>query len=462
MGVRSDFKGPGHLGFLFLLAFLLFIGPLAAYAGAELPSQQSKKIESFLSAVMQAKTINDVGNAFKAANFTQAELSQLDKRLKQQPYAGKLSSLAKIAGDGVAVTGKGKLSKAVQSYKNTLDNKRRQELNSRNQKAQAQLQVALQTKKIVTTAQQGVKKSEPLSDAAERQMRAHAGTGGTGASLNGIRIVPVFVRQQLTITGSGLGSSGGHVVIVVGDVMVYNPIISWRDNQIIITVSPDIGPLLGSAQRTGRLWVKLRGQEIGPYTSITLKNRNPQITSTSTPDVMPGQNLVIRGSYFGSAPGSVRFVVGARGFSGAISSWSDGYIGILVDDSVGGLMPQDCIVRVTNQHGLTGTRTIRFTPAMETRLLRNTHEVRRYTNVFGHKQTYTDFNYPLLNGWTVANSLLEHEGHGPGHGAHWVLRPTVGSTTPKSRVEVWVDAFSASRATVTVAITGPRGLPHKR
>lgn len=446
---------------------LFFLLATAAVLGASVPegpgeNQQSKKVETFLSSVMKAKTLDDVAKAFAAARFSKAELSRLDKRLQQQPYAGKLSALAKQAKSGVAAARQAKHNKKIPDLKLAQQQKRQQELGSRSSLAQKKLQGIIAGKKTITDIHRATRKPVRINYITEQRMRAYIPREGSGASLLGIHIVPVFVGQRLIIRGSRLGGSRGQVVILLDRTMVYNPIISWRDDQIVIDVSHELGPLLGAAQKTGTLWVKLHGSELGPTTPITLKCRHPLITSTSTPDVTPGQDILLMGANFGSSPGSVSFRVGASTLPGTVRHWRDDTVLFRVDDDVSGLAAQDCVVTVTNSSGLTGSKTISFTPIHEYELLVRNHTLDRTGSRSGTSQTYTDLDFPLINGWTVDLAVFITFGSDHGHGARWVVRPEEGSSSPTCRIHHWAEAYTYSVLDITVQIIGPRGVPYRR
>jgi uncharacterized protein (DUF779 family) len=127
----------------------------------------------------------------------------------------------------------------------------------------------------------------------------------------------VTAGTQMTITGTGFGT--GPALVVTANT---NGIIdSWSDTQIVITVAQGTGQ--GSVYvYTGAAW-----SNSVPFTLVP-----PVITSISpSQQVVPGTQMTITGTSFGSVPGLVE----TANTNGTIDTWSDTQIVITVAQGTG-------------------------------------------------------------------------------------------------------------------------------
>jgi len=116
---------------------------------------------------------------------------------------------------------------------------------------------------------------------------------------------------QVTITGSGFGAVQGSGSVLLGSTP--GTVVTWSDTQIVATVAP--------IARSGTALVEQNGSSSNsvPFNVIT-----ETISSVSPSSGVPGTQVTITGSGFGTAQGSGQVFLGTA--NGAVQSWSDSQV----------------------------------------------------------------------------------------------------------------------------------------
>jgi hypothetical protein len=118
-----------------------------------------------------------------------------------------------------------------------------------------------------------------------------------------------------TISGSGFGSAQGTGTVWLGS--TFGSVVSWSDTQVVATVANNSET--GTAKvRQGGTWPN----------SVTFTVTTATISSISPTNGLPGAQVTINGSGFGSAQGNGQVTLGTT--NGVVQSWSDSQIIALV------------------------------------------------------------------------------------------------------------------------------------
>ena len=116
---------------------------------------------------------------------------------------------------------------------------------------------------------------------------------------------------QVTLTGSGFGSSQGNGIVLLGSTL--GTVVTWSNTQVVATVNTGSVSGVAEVQQGG-----LASNSM-PFTVNTAS-----ITSVSPATGLPGTQVTITGSGFGASQGSGIVWLGT--VAGVVSSWSDGLV----------------------------------------------------------------------------------------------------------------------------------------
>jgi uncharacterized membrane protein YdjX (TVP38/TMEM64 family) len=114
---------------------------------------------------------------------------------------------------------------------------------------------------------------------------------------------------QVTLTGTGFGAVQGTGSVWLGNKLA-GSIVSWSDTQVVATVDSNVASGSASVQQAGT-WSN----------SITFTIITPTISSISPSSGVPGTQVTINGTNFGSTQGSGQLWLGST-YAGSIVSWS--------------------------------------------------------------------------------------------------------------------------------------------
>jgi len=128
---------------------------------------------------------------------------------------------------------------------------------------------------------------------------------------------------QLTLTGSGFGTSPGAVFFSWGSSVEVSSFSTWNDNTIVLTVPSDIVP--------GTVSVDVNGVYSNTISYTTIP---PTLTSISATAIAPGMQLTLTGSGFGTSPNAVFFSWGSSVEVTSFSTWNDNTIVLTVPNGI--------------------------------------------------------------------------------------------------------------------------------
>jgi len=114
---------------------------------------------------------------------------------------------------------------------------------------------------------------------------------------------------QVTLTGTGFGAVQGTGSVWLGNKLA-GSIVSWSDTQVVATVDSNVASGSASVQQAGT-WSN----------SLTFTIITPTISSISPTSGVPGTQVTINGTNFGSTQGSGQVWLGST-YAGSIVSWS--------------------------------------------------------------------------------------------------------------------------------------------
>jgi len=114
---------------------------------------------------------------------------------------------------------------------------------------------------------------------------------------------------QVTLTGTGFGAVQGTGSVWLGNKLAAS-IVSWSNTQVVATVDSNVASGSGCVQQAGT-W-----SNCPTFTIIT-----PTISSISPSSGVPGTQVTINGTNFGSTQGSGQVWLGST-YAGSIVSWS--------------------------------------------------------------------------------------------------------------------------------------------
>ena len=116
---------------------------------------------------------------------------------------------------------------------------------------------------------------------------------------------------QVTISGSGFGSTQGSGGVWLGTALA--SVVSWGDGQVVATVSTGSSSGLAQIQQTN-----------GSSNSVPFTVNTATVTGISPTSGIPGTQVTISGSGFGSTQGSGNVWLGTA--PGIVNSWSDAQV----------------------------------------------------------------------------------------------------------------------------------------
>jgi hypothetical protein len=128
--------------------------------------------------------------------------------------------------------------------------------------------------------------------------------------ITGVSPITAAVGTQVTISGSGFGTSQGSGIAWLGTTSA--SVVSWSDSQVVATVSA------GSSSGVAEI------QQGSPSNSVPFTINTASVTGISPTSGLPGTQVTISGSGFGAVQGSGQVWLGTA--PAVVNSWSDGQV----------------------------------------------------------------------------------------------------------------------------------------
>jgi hypothetical protein len=244
----------------------------------------------------------------------------------------------------------------------------------------------------------------------------------------------------------------------------------WTARRIVGTVPLEVdGYLTQGESSPAVLWVKPRREGVRMAgREVRLVPLRPRITAVSSETVMPGQEIVVRGSNFGDRQGRIEFEFAGRRVVGEIlgSGWTATSVRVRLGD-LDGLVAMGGRLHLATERGRTTSHPIAFRPLLST-LTFTDSAFHQYTPATfgpdGNRAMTALVHYPELrnrleNQWVVESAVLQRSGDGS---CRYDPAPVLGGGQAPILVVVEADAYEIVSCTSTVTLRGPRNTPYYR
>lgn len=459
---------------------------------SRIKTTSEKGVTAFLKKIETAGSLEELADAFKKEDFSESEKKLLENELRKSKYRSKIDELNQ---QSIARTDKlhadriQKILRDKNNELNKLQEKRQTDLSARNQKA-VELFNNLHSSQKTKRQQSRILPNDTQMLTATMRAAIESYPAETLLPMHVDSISPqnATLGQDITIQGRGFGDVGGTLCIIIGDsVSYFRRVSTWTDTRIVATVPVTftsssgtvfrgIEHIVGESPKSAQVWVRPGADDVGPTGRITVhpdyEQMVPRITSLSSADLQPGQRLVIQGrNFLREDHGTIRFVYptggGTANVEGNVVQWYDTYILVEFPSSLRWALSEGSgSLGLVNHVGRSTSNIVTYSRIPETRnlvirVLRQSRSISADFLIIGRKETYTDHDFRLINGWEVRDYDLWQGGAGISWGAEYRSRPITGSTNASSRVEIWADLFSRSSYTNVLWIIGPEGLPYR-
>jgi hypothetical protein len=456
-----------------LIVTVVTVGGLVLAAAALAAPPANPKAQALLADLGKASTLEQVAQAFRKANLSQAELQQLKPHL-EGPLGTKIQQLVRQQKAGR----KAALQSAREREQRTFETRRQQFLA---RQEQARLQGAQQAQAAFARAR-GAASSLTAPAGAVLSAPPRPTPAPTGATITSVTPNPAVIGQRLTVNGAGFGAARGTAVLLLGPRDRFPcDIVSWSSSQVAVTVPVAAEPLVRAGRQPGYIWVKLAGREAGPSQAIDvapdLARLTPVITGATPSALRAMQTFLIEGRNFGPAAGRAVLQLRHGRASGQpvpdldvdlqIEEWRDTYVYARLRWEADVRESQPVTLVVTNDLGQTGSRTLEFVQEkVQYRLTRaldrvhcdvwdNDDDEPSWVCWAGNKNTQA-FSWGECRGGTVLGyGLTTVDDGGISSGCRYVDRPH--GIRWSGSVEVWADLFSWVDCEVWVDVEAVRG-----
>ncbi len=146
---------------------------------------------------------------------------------------------------------------------------------------------------------------------ANTSVTVQSSTTSNGPNIISVSPTVGVAGAQVTISGSGFGATQGTGTVWLGS--TYGTVVSWTNTQIVATVASI--SVSGTAQvQQGGIWSN----------AVAFNVNTATISNVSPTSGVPGTQVTITGSGFGTAQGSGQVWLGT--VNGVVQSWSDGQV----------------------------------------------------------------------------------------------------------------------------------------
>lgn len=315
--------------------------------------------------------------------------------------------------------------------------------------------------------------TRPVTAEMDTALAARAPSDPDAPRIQMLLPVVIEVGGEFTITGLRFGDEPGEVLFGLREprVAIGTPDIShWSAGRIVGTVPLEVDSYLTQGETNPAvLWVKpRRGGAHMVGREVSLLPLRPRIATVSSETVMPGQEIVVRGSNFGDRQGRVDFEFAGRRVVGEIqgSGWTTTAVRVRLGD-LDGLVAMGGRLHLATERGRTTSHPIAFRPMLST-LTFTDGAFHQYTPATfgpdGNRAMTALVHYPELrnrleNQWVVESAVVQRSGDG---GCRYDPAPVLGGSQAPIRVVVEADAHEIVSCTSTVTLRGPRNTPYYR
>ena len=419
-------------------------------------------------AIEQATSLAEVRAAYLRFKPTAADLARVAKALEGTSHAAKLERLASQASTQAAATAGRQKSGTPRPV--LVD--ATVQLGRLNQQARAEFAAAAHTG--VGGAARRPAPTRPLTPELDATMLGAGAASDPDAPRIQMLLPRVIdVGGEFTITGTRFGSARGRILFGFREprIAVEAPDLShWAEGRIVGTVPRDVDQYLSQGgQNEAVLWVETAGtasHRTGML--VRLNPLRPHIDSLSSTEVMPGQEIVVRGSEFGAVRGRIDFELAGLRIAGEVggADWTDTAIHVRLGDLQGIIATSGRLHLETERHRTT-SRPIAFVPLFETRTFVDVAS-HHYTPGCGFgpcsNRTITtiihfDLLSPLENQWVLERAELSRRGGGS---CRYDPAAVTGGTRVPSGLAIEGDPYDDVVCTSRVTLRGPAGTPHYR
>jgi hypothetical protein len=443
-----------------------------ATSKAIVPGRLSSKVEGFLKNLEKMESLEELDRSTGNANFSREELEELKAEIKKPPYSDKIKNLADKAKASLKAKMDAKTQQIITIKQREFKKKRDDELNLLNQQARAKLKTAISNAETRFRAEMASPPPAPPTMALGSRLVLE-----DPARISYIAPEPFYIDSglPLRIRGVNLGSTGT-VNLTIGTETASPPIENWNQYGLRVRITPEVvnalkGRATGAMREgliIGRVWVhaekNIATSEVQFHPRGWGLTLTPEITELSSNEIRPGQEITIEGRYFlPKTSGSiVKFIFGSRNVTGDILEWNDSVIHVRLRSDVSGISAIRGTVQVKNSLGFSADYRINFRPEYELQTLREVVSEYRGSS---WEETYTFWDFELINGWTVDNysadvtegSIVHRES------------PRFGSTNPRTVVRVTAQGGRAGLSGETwwvmcffnLSLQGPRGTNYR-
>jgi hypothetical protein len=436
------------------------------------PSKVSSKVEGFLKEVEKAKSLDELRVVLKNKNFSKEELDQLKAEIKNPPYSVKLKNLEDQALSSARAKMDVETQKIIEQKQKEFKKRQDDELNLLNQQARTKLQIRR------TSAQDKVRAERVLPPPdAPTTMVATRPVVKDPAKITSLIPQPLVIGaafDQLHIIGENFGRSG-RVTLSIGTKNTTLDTIAWHPDSIAVKMYSHLTEFfreealnaMRDGEIIGRLWVhaakNIATSEVRIHTSGWNLTLTPQITSISSEEIRPGQEITIEGKFFlaMARDSSVTFTFGSRNINGNIHHWEDSVIHVQLPSNVSGLNFTRGSLKVKNFQGFQADTPINFRPEKEQLTLidpisHGDGGLGAFYD-YGWSGTFTLRDFELINDWKVFEYWLNvYDGN-----CRYRDRPRTGTPYPRTVVEGSYGWNDCLRCLNFITIEGPRGTNYR-
>ncbi len=362
------------------------------------------KVEQALEIIQKNSDLKTMGQAIQRLKLNEKEKKICAREIKKQPYAGRLSRLAKSAQKKSESKLKSQAKIKIDRLKKQAKRNHTSKIQNLNRQATTHL-ATLKSKTTVISAN-----TERTMSAAGWSNRFSDEPPPPRVNIRNVNPRTVAVGGNVTIEGENFGETERNIYVILDDKGYECEINSWSQTHINVTVPISLADLVG--ETTANAFICLvRRPFIYPLRITPVQDTlQPQITEISSETITPGQTLIIEGDRFlTGSQGQVIFRFDGRSIYGRVDQWTDDYVSVTLPENVESLGPVTGIVKLINHVGNEDSRSVDFEPTIISEILESEeHEAYAFW-FFGSERFWKDNDFTLRNGWTVTRYWLEIE-----------------------------------------------------